>query len=111
MCEEMVRFPLWWYGTGMRDMGIRVIRGVQAYARSLGFMVWLWNFFTPMFGRYDWQSRIISVLIRGVNIVFRGAMVLFFALCSTIAFLGYLFLPIVAGTMVLFHLSVLWSMV
>lgn len=61
------------------------------------------NLFTPMFGQYDWQSRIISVFMRSVNIIGRSIAVIVVALAVFIAFLFYLALPLIAIILGLYH--------
>ena len=100
---DILRFPLWWYGAGLRSTGASVFQFVQGYSRSLGLMVWVKNIFTPMFGRYDWQSRLISVFMRVMNIVFRGFAVLLVAIVGVCAFALYACLPVVAAMMAFYH--------
>lgn len=102
---DLLRFPAWWYGEGLRDALLRVISFVRGYARSLGLMVWVKNIFTPMFGRYDWQSRLISVFMRIMNIVFRGFAVALVTVLAIIVFVLYLILPLVAAMMAFYHLG------
>lgn len=106
---DIVRFPAWWYGQGLMNAGKYGLGFVRGYARKLGFMVWVKNVFTPMFGRYDWQSRLISVFMRVMNIIFRGFAVAIVAVIGFIGFGVYVALPIVAVVFVLFHLTALFS--
>lgn len=102
---DVLRFPTWWYGQGLVSAGRYVLGFVQGYARKLGFMVWAKNIFTPMFGRYDWQSRLISVFMRVMNVIFRGFAVCIVALIGLIGFAAYVALPIAAVVFALFHLT------
>ena len=102
---DIVRFPAWWYGQGLVNAARYVIGFVQGYARKLGFMVWVKNVFTPMFGRYDWQSRLISVFMRVMNIIFRGFAVCIVAVMGLIGFMAYVVLPIAAVVFALFHFT------
>lgn len=45
---------------------------IASYAKSLALRVWIKNLFVPMYGMYDWQSRLISFFMRLAQIVFRG---------------------------------------
>lgn len=102
---DIVRFPAWWYGQGLVNAGRYVIGFVRGYVRRLGFMVWVKNIFTPMFGRYDWQSRLISVFMRAMNIIFRGFAVCIVAVIGCVGFAAYVALPIAAVVFGLFHLT------
>lgn len=91
---DVLRFPLWWYTDGMFLVGGRLVRVARRAAATLGLRVWMANIFTPMFGRYDWQSRVISVFMRIVNIVGRGCAWSVGAVGLSLVFVLYLFLPL-----------------
>lgn len=105
----VLRFPLWWYGEGLRETVVSAYRGVFRYARSIGLFVWATNILTPMFGRYDWQSRIISVFMRIMNVIVRGFMVLVYAVGSLVFCVLYVVLPILVTILALFHATSLAS--
>jgi hypothetical protein len=102
---DVLRFPLWWYGEGLKQTLLAVFGVVRGYARTLGVFVWMKNLFTPMFGRYDWQSRLISVFMRAVNIFGRGFAAIIIAIIGIVACIVYLVLPILAAIFVLYHAS------
>lgn len=102
---DVLRFPLWWYSEGLRRTIVSIFDGVRGYARKLGVMVWLKNIFTPMFGRYDWQSRLISVFMRAVNVFGRGFVLSAIALMGVVFGVVYLVLPVLAAVFSLYHLS------
>ncbi len=107
---DVWRFPVWWYSEGLFKVLKNVGLFVKGYARRLALMVWVKNIFVPMFGRYDWQSRIISVFMRSVNIVFRGLMVLIVGIIGGLFFGVYVLLPIVSAAFLLIHASVLLTL-
>lgn len=89
----VLRWPIWWYSAGFVAMLKWFVSNVQYYARLSAVGVWLRNIFTPMFGQYDWQSRLISFLVRVGNIIVRGfGLLLWTALCA-FGVLGYLLWP------------------
>jgi len=100
---DVLRFPQWWYGKGLIDAARTAVETVQGYARRLGLRVWTKNIFTPMFGQYDWQSRIISVFMRTVNIIGRGFAVAIVAAVAFCIFMLYLVLPFIAIVFGLYH--------
>lgn len=100
---DVLRFPLWWYGEGLRQTLLAIFSFVRGYARSFGVFVWMKNIFTPMFGRYDWQSRLISVFMRVVNIIARGFAAMIIAIIGLLACVTYLALPIFAAIFALYH--------
>ena len=99
---DIVRFPLWWYSSGL----LRTLRFAKemiiGYERSLAVGIWVKNMFVPMFGQYDWQSRIISVFMRFVNVIGRGIGLLVVSIVIVMIAVAYMVLPIVAGLMVVY---------
>ena len=102
---DVVRFPVWWYTTGVVHTGSTLTNGVRYYARSLGIAVWIRNIFVPMYGQYDWQSRIISVFMRSAQIVVRGMGVVVAALIAVVLFALYVAVPLVAIAMLIFNVT------
>lgn len=98
------RFPLWWYTRGFLEVGAALLASLRRQARSLALGVWMRNLFTPMYGRYDWQSRLISVIVRFFQIIGRGLFVCVLASLYIGLFLLYLAAPVVAVFGLLFHL-------
>lgn len=102
---DVLRFPVWWYSQGL----VRALNTgrefLVAYANSLAIEVWIKNIFVPMFGRRDWQSRIISVFMRIANIFFRGLALMLLMLLVIIGILLYAALPIASALFALYHLS------
>lgn len=102
--KAALRFPLWWYTAGVRYTAERLMASIRSYARSLAVLVWVRNWLTPMFGQYDWQSRLISFIVRSAQIVARGfVLCVWIALCA-LQFAVYLALPVVAGILTVYHL-------
>ncbi len=90
---DIIYFPVWWYTKGvigsLRWCFDLFVRGNENLAPGL----WLQNLFVPMFGQFDWQGRIISFLMRLVQIFARTvALTVWFGLCFVL-FLGWLVLP------------------
>lgn len=107
---DILRFPAWWYGKGLVRAARYAAEFVHGYARSLGVMTWVKNIFVPMFGRYDWQSRIISVFMRLVNVVGRGFATMIVAII-VLGFLAlYVALPGIAVAFILFHATSIFSL-
>ncbi len=87
-------FPIWWYSQGLvifvQGLGRQI---AQQYTRS-GLGVWVSNIFTPMFGQYDWQGRLISFCVRLFQIVFRGLYMIGWMVIMLVLLLAWLFGPI-----------------
>jgi len=91
---EILYYPLWWYSVGF----LRAIKSLfnvwRNQEKSLGFSVWLRNIFVPMYGQHDFPGRLISFIIRLVQIIFRGALLLVLLMLLLAILLGWLLLPI-----------------
>ena len=106
--REIFWFPFWWYGQGLLQVVETARNFVRGYAQKLAFKVWVKNIFTPMFGRYDWQSRIISGFMRLMNIIGRGFLIMMVSILASMVVMIYLALPLLAAGLVLFHFSAGW---
>lgn len=90
---EIVYFPIWWYSVGL----VRTVRNVGRFWRSqeraLGFTIWAKNILVPMYGQADFAGRLISFVVRLVQVVVRGlALLVLLALCLLLVIL-WLALP------------------
>lgn len=103
--KSIVRFPVWWYTTGLVYTAKRLGTSVERYSRSLALGVWLRNILVPMFGQRDWQSRVISFLVRCAQIVFRGAALSIWVGICALQFAVYVLLPIVALLFFIYHVT------
>ena len=103
--SDVVRFPVWWYTTGAVHTATSLGQIARYYARTLGIAVWIRNLFVPMYGQYDWQSRVISLIVRSGQIFARGIALI---VCTTVLFLVfalYLTLPLLAAVLFIFHVT------
>lgn len=70
--------------------------------KSMAVGVWVKNIFVPMFGQRDWQSRIISFVMRVVNIIGRSFAGLIWGLFLLVVGLVYIaWLPFIFTLMYL----------
>lgn len=103
--RDILYFPLWWYSRGF----LMTVKGFLAFLdnrqRSLAFLVWVKNLFTPMYGQTDWQGRLISVFIRLVQIIFRGMVMLFWTLFASIAVLVWLIMPLFVFYQIIYQMN------
>jgi len=90
---DFLYFPLWWYTVGLA----KTVRGIGHFYHEaeteLGFLVWLKNIFVPMYGQYDFAGRLISFIIRLVQVVFRGALMLLIIFLGLAFLIFYVLLP------------------
>ncbi len=91
---EIIYFPLWWYSVGFG----RLLRNVWNFfcdqEKSLGFSVWAKNIFVPMYGQYDFAGRLISFLVRLVQVICRGFVLAIWLVICLAIIVGWLALPL-----------------
>ncbi len=73
---EILYFPIWWYSVGLMRLLKNLVKFWRGQEKALGFSIWLKNIFVPMYGQRDMASRIISFIMRLIQIIFRGAILL-----------------------------------
>lgn len=96
---SVARFPLWWYGEGLKRTASGLAEAVRIRARQLGLAVWWKNLLVPMYGVRDWEGRIISVIMRSAVLVARSVAFVVEALAYALVFLAYVALPALAAVM------------
>lgn len=102
---EIIYFPVWWYSVGFVRCTRVLILFFLSREEALGFRVWVINIFVPMYGQQDFAGRIISFIMRLVQIIFRG---LFLVLWASFLFLIlslWLSFPLMLIMAILFQLS------
>lgn len=92
---DIFYFPLWWFSGGIKAAGGWCFGLLKAGNDELAPALWLENIFVPMYGQYDWQGRIISFLMRFVQVIARTIALFFWALICLALFLIWLALPVV----------------
>jgi hypothetical protein len=70
---------------------------------SLSLGVWLKNIFVPMYGQRDWESRLISVFMRSVQIVFRSLGLFIWSVGILVVCALYLLAPLALIAFALYH--------
>ncbi len=100
---DIVMFPVWWYSRGLLLMLAWSKNTIFGYAKYFAIAVWIKNIFVPMFGQHDWQSRLISVFMRSVQIVGRTIALMIMSVGVALALLIYLVAPILLGLQAAYH--------
>lgn len=102
---DILYFPLWWYGRGAINAAEFSWQFFKLGNERLAPGLWLANLFVPMYGQYDWEGRIISFIMRLVQIVFRSIFLGFWGLVCSLMFLIWLSIPLVVGYGIFHSLS------
>ncbi len=92
---DLAYFPIWWYTRGAGHAMRWSFNCLKSGNVALGPSLWLANLFTPMYGQYDWQGRIISFFMRLVNVFGRGFVLLVWSIFCIILFLLWLAIPVI----------------
>ncbi|MGI6374288.1 MAG: hypothetical protein ACOX0C_03055 [Patescibacteria group bacterium] len=98
---EVIYFPIWWYSVGLFRVAKKVWRFLRNREKSLGFSVWLKNIFVPMYGQSDFWGKLISFVIRSVQVVARGLILIVWGILSLGLIIIWLALPILLGLAIL----------
>ncbi|MCF7820410.1 MAG: hypothetical protein K9M44_02985 [Candidatus Pacebacteria bacterium] len=101
---EFLYFPIWWYSVGWWRFGRFLYAFLSWQQASLGFYTWLKNIFVPMYGQTDFAGRMISFLIRVVQIMARGLAMLILLLLALFLFIFWAALPLLVVYGILFQL-------
>lgn len=104
---EIVYFPIWWYTRGLWQFMLSILNFLSHKNKSIGFTVWLKNILRPMYGQYDFFGIIISIVIRSVQIIFRGLIMLIWIGLSLLALAAWLALPLIVAYQIMFQLSLI----
>jgi hypothetical protein len=100
---DLLYFPIWWYSTGLMERVSGAADLISGASRSLQIGLWMRNIFVPMYGAYDWQSRLISIFMRSAQIVGRSIALVFWVLIAFVLFALYVFGPIALVLLFAYH--------
>jgi len=92
--SDIFYFPIWWYSVGLLRLLRNIVNFLRSQERSVGLFIWLKNIFVPMYGQRDWAGRIISFVMRLVQIVFRGLVLVIWVLLSLSLIVIWLLSPV-----------------
>jgi|APHig6443717497_1056834.scaffolds.fasta_scaffold36522_2 hypothetical protein len=91
---KILYFPIWWYSVGLIKKIKSLFLFLKGREKELGFSIWLKNIFVPMYGQRDIVGRLISFLIRFVQVIVRGFILFIWLVLSFIALLIWILFPI-----------------
>lgn len=89
-------FPVWWYTKGLVKVANYALMTLRYRAKAYSFVIWLKNFFVPMYGQHDIAGRLVSVFMRFVVLVGRSVAIVVEALLYVVGLIAWLALPVVA---------------
>ncbi len=103
--EAIYKIPLWWYGENLASLARTLLATLRTYGASLSLRVWVKNLFVPMYGLSDIQSRLISFVVRLVQILGRSFLFGIWSLLLLVALVGYLALPLILVGVTVYELA------
>jgi len=91
---DVLYFPIWWYGRGLVNLIMSIIKFLADKQKALALFVWIKNIFRPMYAQYDWQGMLISFFMRLVQIIFRSIVMLFWLIFSLAIIIFWILFPV-----------------
>lgn len=82
--RDVLWFPVWWYTRGLYKCIRWVLAWCAGWWQALGVAIWLKYLLVPMYGQRDFFGRLVSFVMRLVQIVARTA---FFVLLALVGLL------------------------
>lgn len=98
-------FPVWWYTAGFALAAQKALAMLRYRANAYAFKVWIRNFFTPMYGQYDWTGRLVSVFMRFVVLVGRSIAIVVEATVYGVGLIMWAAAPVVAALMLIINFA------
>ena len=102
---EIIFFPVWWYSVGFVRTCRKAFHFWRDQEKSLSFSVWVKNIFVPMYGQHDFSGRMISFIMRLIQVVLRGVALLFWLVLVLFVILFWLAFPIFLFLSLFFQLT------
>lgn len=103
MLKDIVMFPMWWYTKGVLYMFHKLWLSARRQSANFAVGIWMKNLFVPMYGQYDWQGRIISFVVRLIQIIVRSIALGIWLLLLAMLAVFYFAIPFLLVTAILFH--------
>lgn len=100
---ELVYAPIWWYTFGAWRAIERFYERIKEGNQYLGWSVWLFNIFTPMYAQYDLAGRLISMGVRIVQVIARSIVFAVWIAVSFSILLAYFMVPIITMAEIIYH--------
>ena len=106
---DILYWPLWWYSKGLAKAAEFCFAEISSQQERLGINVWVKNIFTPMFGQYDIEGRIISFFARLIQIIVRSILLFIWSIFILISLLAYVIMPLIIVYQVWDNFLWLWQ--
>lgn len=102
---DFLYWPIWWYTKGLLNTMLYSFRSIRNQQEALGVDIWIKNIFTPMYGQRDWEGRLISFIIRILQIIFRSILLLIWAVLMILPIVIWTMLPLIIIFQIYTHIA------
>jgi hypothetical protein len=106
--RDLALLPIWWYTRGLVNCLRWCLNFIGDWWKSLALGVWIKYLFVPMYGQRDFSGRLISFMMRFVQIILRGIIFLIWIAVSCLIFAIYLSLPILIVSQIILQINGLY---
>ncbi|MCB9802417.1 hypothetical protein H6761_00150 [Candidatus Nomurabacteria bacterium] len=104
---EILYFPFWWYGSGLKKIVLYIWQSTRRLAGNLSLRIMLKNLFRPMYGQYDRAGRAISFFMRIILLFSRLVVFIVLSIMYLCILLVWMILPILILWQLLRNLHIL----
>lgn len=104
---EIVYVPVWWYTNGAGRALSRFYRRLKDGDEYLGWGVWFFNIFTPMYAQNDLAGRLISFGVRVAQAAVRTLLFLVWIIIDAVLLAAYFVLPVVTLAEIIYQLGLI----
>ena len=87
-------FPIWWYTKGTAKFFNYIIAEIRDFAKGLNISVLFKYLLKPMYGYFDFWSRVISFLVRIVHFFVLFLITIIWTIILFVLFFIWLILPV-----------------
>jgi len=94
LLRDIIYFPIWWYSAGLVLALKFYFKSLRAGAQRLALKILLKYWFKPMYGQRDWQGKIISFVMRTVQLIWNIFLMLIWFFVMTSVLFIYVILPV-----------------
>ncbi len=101
---DILYWPIWWFTKGLVKTARLALGSVTSQEKQLGLTIWVKNIFTPMFGQYDIEGRIISFFARLIQIIVRSIILFIWTIIVVLLFILWLILPVIVAYEIYYNL-------
>lgn len=102
-----IYFLPWWYGVGRRRIQQTLFDTVRDMVRNLHLKTLARYLFAPMYGYTDWQSRIISIVVRLVHFTVLTVITVLYIVFISALLIAWLVFPVFVLYNIAFQLNII----